>query len=382
MAGGGRSGGAAVLLVGVVVWVGVFRAGAAQGSVLRAGPGRAEVAQVDARRAALLQAGSLQVALEAIDESLPRLNPDIDVGYDRVIARCPMLVRRLDESGVSAWLPHDWRRPGNDLSAGGLRELRFSLSREFTGSAGDEPVRAPSVERVGAILASLARGDDERSGWWARAKAWLRGVFARGEPAADEGWLARMVGESGLSQTVIELISYVALGLVVVLAIVIAVNELFVSGVLGGLRRRFAVLDDAPVASGRAAVTWDDVQRAPSPQRPGLLLELLIATLAEKSRLRSARGLTVRELTRTARLADEADRERLVELARTSERLRFSKDEVSSGEIAAAVEGGRALLEKIASGPDGGVRGGGLPGRGIGGDGAMGGSRGVPGGGR
>ena len=382
MAGGGRSGGAAVLLVGMVVWVGVFRAGAAQGSVLRAGPGQAEVAQVDARRAALLQAGSLQVALEAIDGCLPRLNPDIDVGYDRVIARCPVLVRRLDESGVSAWLPHDWRRPGNDLSAGGLRELRFSLSREFAGNAGDEPVRAPSVERVGAVLASLARGDDERSGWWARTKAWLRGVFARGEPAAEEGWLARMVGESGLSQTVIELISYVALGLVVVLAIVIAVNELCVSGVLGGLRRRFAVLDDAPVASGRAAVTWDDVQRAPSPQRPGLLLELLIATLAEKSRLRSARGLTVRELTRAARLADEEDRERLVELARTSERVTFSKAEVSGGEIAAAVEGGRALLEKIASGPDGGVRGGGLPGGGIGGDGAMGGSRGVPGGGR
>jgi hypothetical protein len=381
MAGGGKSGGVAVLLVGVVVWVGVFRAGAAQGNVLRAGPGQAEVAQVDARRAALLQAGSLKVALEAIDGCLPRLNPDIDVGYDRVIVRCPVLVRRLDESGVSAWLPHDWRRPGNDLSAGGLREFRFSLSREFEGNAGDEPVRAPSVERVGAVLASLARGDDERSGWWARTKAWLRGVFARGEPAADEEWLARMVGESGLSQTVIELISYVALGLVVVLAIAIAVNELCVSGVLGGLRRRFAVLDDAPVASGRAAVTWDDVQRAPSPQRPGLLLELLIATLAEKSRLRSARGLTVREMTRAARLADEEDRERLVALARTSERVTFSNAEVSAGEIAAAVEGGRALLEKIASGPDGGVRGG-LPGGGIGGDGTMWGSRGVPGGGR
>jgi hypothetical protein len=94
------------------------------------------------------------------------------------------------------------------------------------------------------------------------------------------------------------------------------------------------------------------------------LLELLIATLAERSRLRLARGLTVRELTRAARLADAEDRERLEELARTSERVRFSKAEVSSGEIAAAVEGGRVLLEKIASEPDGGVRRGGLPGGG------------------
>jgi hypothetical protein len=381
MAGGGRSGGVAVLLVGAVVWVGMSRAGAPQGSVLRAGPAQAAVARVDARRGAPLQAGSLQVALESIDGCLPRLNPDVDVGYDRVVARCPVLVRRLEENGFSAWLPHDWRRPGNDLSAGGLRELRSLLSHELAGNAGDEAVRAPSVERVHAVLASLAGGDDERSGWWARTKAWLRGVFARGEPATDEGWLARMVGQSGLSQTVIELISYVALGLVVVLAVVIAVNELCVSGVFGGLRRRFAVLADVPIASGRAAVTWDDVQRAPPLQRPGLLLELLIATLAESSRLRSTRGLTVRELTRAARLADEEDRERLMELARTSERVRFSKVEVSGSEIAAAVESGRVLLEKIASRPDGGVRGGGLPGGGIGGDGALGGSHGVPGGG-
>jgi hypothetical protein len=381
MTGGGRSGGVAVLLVGAVVWVDLSWAGAAQGSVLRAGPAQAEVARVDARQAASLQPRSLQVALEAIDGCLPRLNPDVDVGYDRVVARCPVLVRRLEESGFSAWLPHDWRRPGNDLSAGGLRELRSLLSRELAGNADDEPVRVPSVEHVRAVLVSLAGGDDERSGWWARTKAWLRDVFARREPATGEGWLARMVGESGLSQTVIELISYVALGLVVVLAVVIAVNELCVSGVFGGLRRRFAVPDDAPVASGRAAVTWDDVQRAPPPQRPGLLLELLIATLAESCRLRPARGLTVRELTRAARLPDEEDRERLVELARTSERVRFSKAEVSGGEIAAAVESGRVLLQKIASGPDGGVGGGGLSGGGIGGDGALGGSHDVPGGG-
>ena len=67
-----------------------------------------------AARAASLQAGSLQVALEAIDGCLPRLNPDVDVGYDRVVARCPVLARRFEESGVSAWLPRDWRRPGKD----------------------------------------------------------------------------------------------------------------------------------------------------------------------------------------------------------------------------------------------------------------------------
>jgi hypothetical protein len=167
------------------------------------------------------------------------------------------------------------------------------------------------------------------------------------------------------------------------LAVVIVVNELRVGGAFGGLRRRFAVLADVPVASGRDGLTWDDVQSAPALQQPGMLLELVVARLAEAARLRSARGLTVGELTRAAQLGDEGDRERLVGLARTSERVRFSGVEVSSVEIVAAVEGGRVLLERIAAGVGDGVRGdsvqresvrgGGVQGAGVCGDSARGG---------
>jgi hypothetical protein len=99
------------------------------------------------------------------------------------------------------------------------------------------------------------------------------------------------------------------------------------------------------------------------------LLELLVAQLAEGARLRSARGLTVRELTRAAQLEDEAHRGLLLELARTAERVRFSGVEVSEGEIAAAVDGGRVLWERIGAPVGGGVGseaapGGGARGRG------------------
>src|SRR5580692_9641685 len=321
MRGSGRSGGVAVLLVGVMVWMAGAQLAAAQTDV-----------------------GGV---LQAIDACVLRLNPDVDIGYDRVAARCPALVRRVNESGASAWLPRDWQRAGNDLSAGGLKELRQLLASELITVGGDRRSRAPDVERVHDVLASLARSDGERSGWWARTKAWLRGVFAQGEPAAEEGWLARMVGESGLSQAVIEIVSYVALGLVMVLAVVIVGNELRVGGLFGGLRRRLAVLADMPVAPGRKGLTWGDVERAPVLRRAGLLLELLVARLAQGARLRSVRGLTVRELTRNAQLEDEADRERLLGLARAAERVRFSGVEVSEGEIAAAVDGGRVLLERI-----------------------------------
>jgi hypothetical protein len=318
------------------------------------GSQRSEVPRAEVGGAGSLRPGAAQdeitrAALQAIDACVGRLNPDIDIGYDRVVARCPALARRLDEGGWGVWLPRDWQRAGNDLSAGGLRELRELISRELVrtgvgaeadaGAGGGVRGRVPSVERV---------HEDQRAGWWGRVKTWLRGVFGRPEPAADEGWLARMIGQSGLSQAVIELISYVALGLVAVLAVVIVANELLVSGVFGSLRRRLAVLADAPIASLSEGLAWGDVAGAPLLRRPGLLLELLVARLAEGSRLRSGRGLTVRELMRAVRLSGEEERERFAKLAGIAERLRFSGVGVSGGEIEAAVESGRVLLERVA----------------------------------
>jgi hypothetical protein len=361
MVGGGRPGGLAVLLLGLVMWrVAGASAAPAQAELPRAEPLWVGTAQAESPRAESLRADTTRAALDAIGSCALKLNPDIDIGYDRVVARCPSLVRRLDESGWSVWLPHDWQRPGNDLSAGGLRELRELLSREVITTIPRERGHVPSVERVPDVLASLARTGGEHSNWWARTGAWLRNVFERSEPAADEGWLARMIGQSGLSQAVIELVSYAGLVLVAVLAVAIVVNELRVGKVFGRLRRRFAVLADSPVTGQRDGLTWNDVQRASPLQRPGLMLELLVARLTEGSRLQSARGLTVRELTYAAQLSDEKDRERLAQLARTSERVRFSGTEVSTVDIDAAVEGGRVLLARISPSAAGGAYGGGL----------------------
>ena len=144
---------------------------------------------------------------------------------------------------------------------------------------------------------------------------------------------------------------YVALIVVAVLAVVIVVNELRVDGVIGRWRRRFAVLADSPIGARHdGGLAWGDVLSVPLPQRPGLLLELVVGRLVEGGRLRAARGLTVGELTRMARLPGEEDRDRLAELARTAERVRFSNIAVSDADIAAAVEGGRVLLERIGTG--------------------------------
>jgi hypothetical protein len=281
-----------------------------------------------------------QDALEAIDACVQRLNPDADTGYDRIVARCPNLVRRLNESGLSVWLPREWQQPRNDLSVGGLRELRGLLERELTTNPPPR-VSILSVARVPAVLASLEREDPERSSWWARTRAWLRGLFATPAAGSDEGWLNHMIGQSGLSQTVIELVSYVALMFVVLLAVAIIANELHMGRVWGGLRRRAAILTDVPADPRRKMLSWEDVQRAERPQRPGLLLELLAAHL-----VRAPRGLTAHELARTAQLTREEDRALLLALAATADRVRFSNTEVPEDVLARALEGGRLLLER------------------------------------
>jgi hypothetical protein len=300
-------------------------------------------------------------ALEAIDGCLHRINPDVDVGYDRIVGRCPVLVRRLQESGAAAWLPVDWQRPGNDLSAGGLRELRELLVRELRVSA-PEGAHHPGTQHVGDILASLVRVDEEHSGWWARTRAWLRNLFASTDEAADEGWLGRMTGHSGVSQTVLELVSYIALALVVVLTLVIVANELRVSGVWGGDKRRRGGVRGAGSRTataaglgGAAPLDWEGVQSSPLAQRLGLLFELVIARLNERGGARLSRGLTVRELLSAAPLADERDRKRLGALARASERVRFSEVVVSEAEVAEVVEEGRLLLEGIGGVSSGGT---------------------------
>jgi hypothetical protein len=301
---------------------------------------------------------SSEAARIAIDSCIERLTPDIDIGYDRIAARCPDLARHLQESGASVWLPRDWKRRANDLSAGGLRELEELLARQSRDTAASETrSRRLNTDHLPAVLASLAgSGAAGRNGWWTRTKAWIRDVFERREEE-DDDWFSRVVGQSGLSQAVIEIISYAALLLVVLLAAVIVVNELRVGGVPGRLRRRLSgwrrsgwpsAGAEPPPDAGTSS--WSDLQKAAPAQRPRLLLELIASRLTAEGRLPQTRGLTIGELTRAARLEDAVARERFAQLARVCERLRFSNDQASSEAIAAALEGGRVLLAQISPG--------------------------------
>lgn len=282
-------------------------------------------------------------AMANIDSCVARLDPQLDIGYARIAARCPELMRQLEAGAWAPWLPRSWKEPGNDLSAGSLEELRELVARE-SDTRLSNLAKVPDVRSLQPILASLA-GDRDATGW-SRFKSWLRSILERREQPTDESWFSRMVSHAGLSQSVIRIVSYAALAVVVLMAGVIVVNELRAAGLLSGSR-------DAAQKRGSgdklttSGLRLGDIEQTPLRDRPRLLLELIVRRLSDRGLLPPAGALTIRELTRAARLPEAQDRSRLEELALAAERVRYSRAGLQPDSLEEPVAGGRVLLDRL-----------------------------------
>jgi len=282
-------------------------------------------------------------AIPNVDACVARLDPQLDIGYDRIAARCPDLMRQLETGAWAPWLPRGWKEPGNDLSVGSLKELRELVERE---SAPRESnlTTVPDVRNLKPILTELA-GSPNDSGW-SRLKSWLHSVFERPEQPPADSWFARMVAHIGVPQSVIQMIIYGALAAVVVLAGLIVANELRTAG-LFGKRRDVARQPHMQSGVDASAENWNDIEQAPLLDRPRLLLALIVRRLTDRGYLPPAGALTVRELTRAAKLPDSGDRSRLAELAFAAERVRYSAVEAPAPALVEPMARGRELLKRL-----------------------------------
>ena len=287
---------------------------------------------------------SLAAARKAIDNCTPRLDTQLDVGYDRIAVRCPDLASALERSGVEQWLPQGWKEIRNNLSAGSLTELRSLIDRELAAHATE---RKPRVEKLNEVLTGL--GDPRRvsNGTWLRFKRWVRELLERRDREDHEDWFDRMVRRAGLSDAIGEVVTYVALGAMVVLALIVVLNELKAAGLLGRRARAATEENDADLATARPAPTVGEIERAPLIERPRLLLELIASKLTAIRRLPPANAMTVRELSHAVNLEATQDRERLASLASTAERARYAEDGVAPDALESAYLRGRELLDSV-----------------------------------
>jgi len=195
---------------------------------------------------------SLAAARKAIDDCTPHLDAQVDVGFDRIAARCPDLARALEQSAVEQWLPQGWKETRNNLSVGSLTELRSLVDRELATRATS---RKPRVEKLSEVLVGL--GDQRRAsnGTWTRFKRWLRDLLERRDADDHEGWFDRMVHKVGLSDAIGEIVTYVSLAVMVVLALIVVLNELRAAGLLGRRARVAANESDDAHATLRPVPT-------------------------------------------------------------------------------------------------------------------------------
>jgi hypothetical protein len=284
----------------------------------------------------------LRDPLSALDTCIEQLDSGLDVGYARIAARCPDLAPSLLASPWAPWLPADWNRPKNQLSARGLADLRDALAREAAAPATGG--RELHIERVPAILKQLGREETGPESWWTRFKRWLRELLTP-QPSTPSNWWRRLFGQLSLEDGALRALVWGSLALVSALAVGVIVNELRVAGLLRPRRT------GTPVRPGARApgpgLTLDELEGASAAQQPALLLEFIAARLAEQDRLPPSRALTVRELTRRARLGEESDRASLAQLAAVCERVRFSDREVTAATVAEAMARGRELLRVL-----------------------------------
>jgi hypothetical protein len=278
-------------------------------------------------------------AFTAIDACVKKLDAGLDVGYRRIAERCPELPAVLKDSSFAAWLPHDWDRPNNQLSARGLMDLIVLVAREERRTPGDSEL---SVARVPSILAAIQQADRPRS-LWQRFKDWLSRLLRLPSQPHGPSWWQRLLSGVQIPELLWRVITGAALAGVIALAGAIVINELRVAGLLRPPR----AAAHAPLVPPPRRATLADIAQASRAQQPRLLLELLAARLAEQARLPPPRALTLRELASAARLADPRDRERLKDLAAACERLRYSAREVEPSVLERALQAGRELLSSL-----------------------------------
>lgn len=254
---------------------------------------------------------------------------------------CPDLKQALESSPYAAWLPEEWW--SSRLSIPALEELREQISRE----AEAPPPGSIDTKGVAAALDSL--GEDatsDRVSWWRRFIEWLTG---RTQVQSDEppAWLIRFLQKLGDFEVPLRITAYCLVALLVILAVVVAVNELRAAGVFGPRARAARLQRSLEKARREHALSLRDLEGLEPTERPSLLLTLIVAALAQRSRLRVDASATHRELL--ARLVPDSAEQRaqLARLTRCAERVRYSGSPPSGRDIEDAVAGGRRLLDSV-----------------------------------
>ena len=280
-------------------------------------------------------------ALRAVQACRARLDPQVDVGIERVERRCPGLRAALRGAAWHDLLPATLGERREQISSASLAAL-IELVKRSEDATQRRP--APDRELLADALAELGAQGQQGITRWERFKRWLKQKFEN-RKEDDESTLEKWSKQFQTSEGVAQAITYLGYGLVMMLVGYVLVAELRAAGLFGGVRR--SQREASPAAEWRRRLLLADVMAAPLAERPGMMLKLLGEALSRAHRLPAPEGLTAQAIARRARLDDEADRTGLARLAATAEQSRYAPRAPAAEDLEGAVATARGLLARI-----------------------------------
>lgn len=230
-------------------------------------------------------------------------------GLGALRGACPGIGHAIDDLGLGAFLPPDWRQALTPLALAHLD----ALAHRYDGSP---PSSVPNAAALRALASGLKPPAPPPS-LWDRLTSWAgrwttpwRGMLRR--------WLRSLGGETG-SRGLLG-VFFVLAGILLLTVIVVVAFELRAAGLIGCGRRparRGARLD---TLTPPEAAPWDGQDWKEAGERPTRLLRLLVDALNRSHRIGRERHLTCREISAQARFDTERQRQDFAQVALLAER--------------------------------------------------------------
>ncbi len=288
-------------------------------------------------------AGAVVAAHDAIAHCIATASGD-EVGLAELEDACPGIDHALAQSGYAGFISEN---ESDQLTSYGLVDLQYFLDRYRPSPDGASA--AADVGQLASILDTLQQEQQAERPLtlMERFSRWLNGLTRR-SPEDQEPWFARWLRDFDVAEGIVRSIVYVAIILIIALAIAVIVNELRAAGVFRRRERRGAAapaMSEGGLDLSRATIA--DLDRVPAADRPALLLRMLVNTLVKTGRLRAEKSLTHRELGMRAAFDASDQRQSFNRVASLGERILYGNRNVPAAEIDAIVETGRSLDRQL-----------------------------------
>lgn len=231
-------------------------------------------------------------------------------GLSALRGACPGIGHAIDDLGLGAFLPPDWRQALTPLALTRLDALAHHYG-------GPPPSPAPDAGALRTLASSLEPPAPPPS-LWDRLTSWVGRWTAPGR-AMLRRWL-RSLG-SGTGSRGLLAGFFVLAGILLLTVVVVVVFELRSAGLIGSGRRssrRPGARGDARASPEGRPGEEPDWQEAR--EHPTRLLRLLVDALDRSHRIGRERHLTCREITIQARFDTERQRQDFAQVALLAER--------------------------------------------------------------